>query len=573
MKLTQLAVAVLMASGTMSAVAATYSVTPLPVKSIAKHNYARSIDNSGAMLTATQLEYNPPIDLDRLDDSTFYSTSSLESEEDVKQGIFSDRDYTTIVNYLLGARGSTSVQQLASYRSYITDTTDYDVVAGFDEVTDTFNDYTHSVVTIARDSLNGDYIVGTSEGLYKTLNYTNTNGDELTYTYSDMGQQAFVQVNGVTKRLAPTDTTLNGISEAFAVNQNLQVAGYGTTEFLQTTSVDGYTTVAEKIAVCDDDETRGDIPVEICYRNIRLQSGLNGYYFQSQMRAHIWQLDANGNVLSTTTYPLVFTPAEDDDLHYFTRAYDINNNGVAVGESLTGETPLITRPQANAVRESGRVATIFENGETTEFLPRDENLQSAATAINDNNWIAGYVLRAPNQIARQRLFVYNKETGEARYPEGFFLSSGVDANAINNNNIVVGKADVEASTETTRETHAFMYNIDTDEFVDLNDYISCDSDYTLLEALDINDNNEIIANARVHEPATYITGNEIIDAEGQTSMTYDIKAVKLSPITNGSIESCEVVEDQPYERKGASMSVWWLTLMAALVAFRRRKTS
>lgn len=572
MKLTQLAVAVLMASGTMSAVAATYSVTPLPVKSIAKHNYARSIDNSGAMLTATQLEYNPPIDLERLDDSTFYTNASLESEENVKQGIFSDRDYTTIVNFLLGARDTTSVQQLASFRSYLTDTVVYDLVPGFDEVTDKFDDYTQSVVTVARDSIDGNYVVGTSEGIYKELNYTNKNGDELTYTYSEMGQQAFVQVDGVTKRLAPVDTTLNGISEAFAVNQNLQVAGYGTSSFLQSTSVSGYTTVAEKIAACDDDETRGDIPLEICYRNIRLQSGLNGYYLQSTMLAHVWQLDASGNVISTTTYPLVFTPAEDDELHYFTRAFDINNNGVAVGESLTGETPVITRPESNALRESGRVATIFENGETVEFLPRDENLQSAASGINDNNWITGYVLRAPNQIARQRLFVYNKETGEARYPEGFFLSSGVDANAINNNNIVVGKADVEASTEKTRETHAFMYNIDTDEFVDLNDLISCDNEYTLLEAVDINDDNEIIANARIHEPATYITGEEIIDAEGQTSMTYDIKAVKLSPITNGSIETCEVVEDEAYKRKGATLSAWWLALLAGLVAFRRRKT-
>lgn len=568
MKLTQLAVAVLMASGTMSAVAATYSVTPLPVKSIAKHNYARSIDNSGAMLTATQLEYNPPIDLERLDDGTFYDNNTLESEEDVKQGIFSNIDYTTIVNYLLNNRGYTSVQQLASYRSYITDSVSYDLVPGFDELTDKFDDYTHSVVTIARDSLDGDYIVGTSEGLYLELDYTNQNDVDVTYTYNEMSQQAFVEVGGVSKRLAPTDTTLGGISEAFAVNSNLQVAGYGTVSFLQE-STDSVTALPERIAACDDEETRGDIPLEICYRNIRSN---NSYFlYQSQMLAHIWQLDANGNVLSTTTYPLVFTPEEDDILHYFTYAYDINNNGVAVGESLTGETPVITRPESNAVRESGRVATIFENGETVEFLPRDENLQSAASGINDNNWITGYVLRAPNQIARQRLFVYNKETGEARYPEGFFLSSGVDANAINNNNIVVGKADVEASTEKTRETHAFMYNIDTDEFVDLNDLISCDNEYTLLEAVDINDDNEIIANARIHEPATYITGEEIIDAEGQTSMTYDIKAVKLSPITNGSIETCEVVEDEAYKRKGATLSAWWLALLAGLVAFRRRK--
>ena len=47
MKRTQLAAAVLLATGSVSAFAATYSVTPLPLQDTARNNFARSIDNSG----------------------------------------------------------------------------------------------------------------------------------------------------------------------------------------------------------------------------------------------------------------------------------------------------------------------------------------------------------------------------------------------------------------------------------------------------------------------------------------------------------------------------------------------
>ena len=49
MKRTQLAAAVLLATGSVSAFAATYSVTPLPLQDTARNNFARSIDNSGKM--------------------------------------------------------------------------------------------------------------------------------------------------------------------------------------------------------------------------------------------------------------------------------------------------------------------------------------------------------------------------------------------------------------------------------------------------------------------------------------------------------------------------------------------
>ncbi len=563
MKRTQLAAAVLLTTGSVSAVAATYSVTPLPLNDEAKNVFATAIDNNGFMLATTRFEYNPPIDVDQLEDSGLYGDSRfpLENEDDVRAGIFSDTDYTIIVNYLLTIRGSSVGQELAEFRSFITDTTDFTLVPGFDEVTEKFDDYTHSVDTLARDSLAGDYIVGTSEGITKELVYTNEDGNDINYTFTDLDDQAFVQVNGSTKPLPPTNTLLGGKSHAYAINQNLQVAGYGSVSFPAS--------VQASIDTCDDEETRGDRPLEVCYFAVRSGSGFNS----AVNLPHIWQLDANGDVISTETFPLLFEPEEDDDTGYYARAYDINNLGVAVGTALTGEAIVINPPGTNSRPQArlGKVAVVYDDGATTELLSRDDNLQSEAVAVNDNGWVTGFVLRAPNSIARQRLFVHNLATGETAYPQGFFKSAGVDAKAINNNNIVVGSADVETSTDALREAHAFMYNIDTEEFTDLNDLIACDSPYTLVDAVDINDNNEIVVNARIKENDTYITGNEIINNDGETVERDKILALKLTPQANGTVDNCEA-DEEPYERQGAAISPLWAMLVAGLAVFRRRRS-
>ncbi|MCU7554159.1 DUF3466 family protein [Alteromonas sp. ASW11-19] len=562
MKRTQLAAAVLLATGSVSAAAATYSVTPLPVNEEAKNVFATGIDNNGFMLATTRFEYNPPIDVEQLEDTGLYGNARfpLESEDDVKAGIFSDTDYTIVVNYLLSIRGSTVGQELAEFRSFVTDTTEFNLVPGFDEVTEKFDDYTQSVDTLARDSLAGDYIVGTSEGITKELVYTNEDGNDINYTFTELDDQAFVQVNGTTKRLPPVNDLLGGKSHAFAINQNLQVAGYGSVSFPAS--------VQSSIETCDDEETRGDRPLELCYFAVRSGSG-----FSSAVNLpHIWQLDANGDVISTETFPLLFEPEEDDENGYYARAYDINNQGVAVGTALTGEGIAITRPGSQRAQlELEKVAVAYDDGATTELLPRDENLQSEAVAINDNGWVTGFVLRAPNSIARQRLFVYNLDTGDAKYPQGFFKSAGVDAKAINNNNIVVGSADVESSTDALRETHAFMYNIDTEEFTNLNELIGCDSPYTLVDAVDINDNNEIVVNARIKVNDTYITGNDIINNDGETVERDRIVALKLSPQANGTIENCDE-DEESYERQGASISPLWAMLVTGLAVFRRRRS-
>lgn len=588
MKRSQLAAAILMATGSFSAVAATYSVTPLPLQDTSRNTFALSIDNSGKMMAATQLEYNPPIDVDQLEnDTAFFDINGglLESEDDVLAGIFSNADYTLIVNYLLSTAGSPVGQKLATYRTYITDTTDQELVPGLDVKNGKFdNDYTWSVSANGRDSIAGDYIVGDSTGLVIVEPYENEDGDIINYTYAESAIQGFVQAGSESKSLPAVDDTLGGFSQARAINTNLQIAGFSTVSFNES--------LTTAIETCEDGETLGDVPENYCKFLIynsefilpeisdffvsNASTSAFDYIYASEINATIWQVDVNGDVISTESYPLLFTPEEDSVIHYYTYALDINDQGIAVGEGMTGEFIGIARPSDSTsieFTEAQRVATVFRNGETTELLPRDENLNSQASAINNNNWVTGTVLRATNDIARPRMFAYNIDTAEAVYPDGFFASSGVHANAINNNNIVVGRAENEATSDAVRETSAFMYNIDSQEFLDLNDLTQCESPYTLLEAVDINDDNEIIANARIKSTNRYVTGEEVLNDAGETIPVDSIIAVKLSPITNGSVDDCSGTDDdeQPYERQGASTSIAALLMGFALVLFRRRK--
>ena len=183
MKRTQLAAAVLLATGSVSAFAATYSVTPLPLQDVAINNFARSIDDSGFMLSAVQSEFNPPINVDQLEnDTTFFPDRGgiLESEEDVKNGIFSDFDYQVIVEYLTDDNVVRSQgQRLADFRTYLTDGQDLSVVPGLDRVSDELGELTRSVRSLGRDSLNGNFVVGDSSGFVVLDPYENEAGNTI----------------------------------------------------------------------------------------------------------------------------------------------------------------------------------------------------------------------------------------------------------------------------------------------------------------------------------------------------------------------------------------------------------
>ena len=214
MKLTQLAAAIAMTTASISAVAATYSVTPLPLQDVSKSSFGQSIDESGFTIAITSGLFNPPVDVEQLEQAGFFETykDRLENVDEARDGIFSNLDYTNIVNTLLSASLSNSVlyQHLATYQSFITDGVDSQQLHGLDEVKDALDGYSQSVQTMARDSVDGDFVVGTTEGMYFEVPYTNEDDNDVVYILNDKYEQAFVQVNGNTKSLSAPDTSVGG---------------------------------------------------------------------------------------------------------------------------------------------------------------------------------------------------------------------------------------------------------------------------------------------------------------------------------------------------------------------------
>ena len=132
---------------------------------------------------------------------------------------------------------------------------------------------------------------------------------------------------------------------------------------------------------------------------------------------------------------------------------------------------------------------------------------------------------------------------------------------------MVGEAESNVFNSQSREKSAFLYRASSDEFINLNTRIACDSPYTLIDAVDINDNGEILVNARVRVPQKDILGEIIIDDNGEQIIVDRAMAVKLEPINGGTIDDCG--DEEKFERSGASIN-GMLILFLSLFAVRRR---
>jgi hypothetical protein len=161
-------------------------------------------------------------------------------------------------------------------------------------------------------------------------------------------------------------------------------------------------------------------------------------------------------------------------------------------------------------------------------------------------------------------------SGEITFPDDFFLGSSSIALDINNNGVVVGYGEVDASL-TGRRTEGFLYDHQAQQFNGLRDLISCDSPYTIVQANAINDNNEIAATALYQGPSKDSMGDIILDSSGNEIIIDRVAAVKLVPILGGEVENCGEASDEiNRERQGASVS-WLLAFGFVLLGWRRFK--
>lgn len=201
---------------------------------------------------------------------------------------------------------------------------------------------------------------------------------------------------------------------------------------------------------------------------------------------------------------------------------------------------------------------------------------SNATAVNNKNLVVGVAQQKWYTYAQsrtaQRFFLYDYNTQKVSFPQDLFSTANTVPEAINDNNLVVGTTEAFTDQSSSRRSVAFLYDINTEKFTNLNTMLKCNAGYTLISAMDINEKNVILATAVKTVDKKDIKGDVIKDSAGNTVKEEVAVSVQLNPVAGGSIDNCTPSEDADYQRKGGSLGLVSLSvLMLAGLSRRRRK--
>ncbi len=544
-------------SMSFSSLAATYSVVELPTEELGVNVFAQTLDEQGNPGVVVQDHYNPPLDFSLINFDSQTLQDNLTDIDAARAGNpnFDDYNYLVAVARSGSRENNVFVQQIALYQSYLIDGQAAQRVIGFDEERDETNGFTFGPDVYINDAISPSLYVGTSEGVFDKLNYTNADDTQITFVLPEFERRGFIDLNGNIVALTPAEAALGGISEANGVNSNRHVVGH------QTIAISNQFQVL--IDDCNDETVRGDQPLEACYRNIARNNALATTNFRQAVK---WEVDSSGQIINQESfaYPFDFVRDPNDSIEriYYSNARAINDAGTIVGESSFADS--------NGDIQRFLTAAVFADGQTTPFLNEIGQTPSSAYAVNDSNMVTGFYSREVNGTVRTKFYLYDLDAQQATFPDDFFPGSASLGRDINNHNIIVGEGEIESANVQNRRRHGFIYYADTNEFIDLNDAIGCEAPYTIVSAQAINDDNVILANALVNRQARNVRGELVTDDDGQAVMVDKIIPVLLEPLADGEFIDCDAQDNVIPERKGASSSLWAL-LTLGLLAFRRRK--
>ncbi|AWB67621.1 hypothetical protein C2869_14765 [Saccharobesus litoralis] len=419
-----------------------------------------------------------------------------------------------------------------------------------------------------------------------------------TFTYKSRkyARRGFVKANGNVTLLPPVDTSYEGgFSTASDISDTGFIVGYGTIGYEKP---DDYDTFIEQ---CQESHDYKQYPFELCKFSVdTLTNSQNVRYIPRITRAHMWQVDGQGTLVQQakslgsafdhidfeddSILPVVRSVGVREDLvagisvlNLSSQAVAVNNAGIAVGRSYAHvDTREATRTVDDVEQTYNQYlmrdyAAVFKDSTVTTIANDISTMErSWAVDINDNNTVIGNAVinHFSGDVAQP--FYYHLDTGE------FFTFNNnddfqhVEAKAINNNGQIVGSIEIDTISGTQPINHAFLYDIKSKTFTDLNDAISCDADFTLIDAVDINDHGEIIALASGAEPLRDVEGEVTTDiTTGEIKNTFVIKTIKLNKVDGGQQESC-FSQENTFKRQGASLPYWFAGLIMIFGLFRRR---
>ncbi|WP_281561330.1 DUF3466 family protein [Thalassomonas sp. RHCl1] len=427
---------------------------------------------------------------------------------------------------------------------------------------------TRSTTNVVSGITDEGWIFGSASAPYLPLDFIDSDNDEVTYWLRDFTRRGFLTIDkgSTIKSILPPQAEHGGESAILAMNNNRVAVGYASTGL----NVQAREYIEDESGGCADQEKLENIPYQAC-----VQARRQGLYHLSAFK---WVLDENAEVLSSENLGTLVSPHGEDERVYIAKAQAINNLGVAVGFAHGWWDEKETEPAAREERNT--YAVVYKAGEVKDFTEdHSQYYNSEALDINDQGIAIGHVWTNISGEPRSKFYYVdtNAEKMQMVLPRDYFTGSSSIARAINENGMIVGNGEVETHNASSinpnepnpRRRHAFLYDVNQDTFLNINDLLPCDSPYTIIDASDINGDNEIFANAIVKMDRRNAKGELMRDADGQADKEDVVRAVKLVPIA-GEVEGCHVAVEQ-VQRQGAALSL--LSLFALFTAALRSKSS
>ncbi|TAA48146.1 DUF3466 family protein [Corallincola spongiicola] len=531
----------------LSATAVTYTVEDLGTVDNVKSSYAMKSNAAGDVAATAKDRFEPNLGIDPEDGDDELDDDIDDNINDDINDEIEDDDEDEDEDYLEPPQGNEvafATDGNASQRLVI-----FDVI---EEETGEFSGSTNDIAFAIND---GQMLVGMGTAPYYAIPYTEEDGDELTYFARDFQARGYVYVIDEALPLLAPNIEYGGVSLASDINNSNLVVGYASIDLTESSR-----DYAEDI--CPEQ----DVPLAVCTRALNYQ-----------LRAYQWQLDDQGNVLSTKELGMLATPDEDDDRQFLSQALAVNDQAVSVGMSYAfedGDDDLIRT-----------YAAIYQNDQVIDITDPDEYRASIAYDISDENaqgvsYVVGDVTRLINGYWRSKFFYYElgKEGAEltSAYGDGspvtdFYNGSSSTARSVNSSGYVVGFGEYErVNPQIPRRKHAFVYDINTNTFSDLNALLPCDSEYEIVEANHIDEENNIMAVALISVPAVDDDGEPVIGDDGEQETEEVARAVRLNIDLNGIPEVCPEEEEESFSRSGAANSfISFFGLLSAAILRRR----
>lgn len=450
-------------------------------------------------------------------------------------------------------------------------TEDYNL---WDKSFDGTNELTRSTIDIVSGITDSGVSYGTATAPYLPEDvYTDSDGEEFTFWLREHGIRGFFSFDqgAQVHQVVPFETGYGGGESAVLdVNEAGTAVGFSSYKVSQ-----AYLDVIEDDSGgCADTSIVPDqMPEDACIGQTLIQSTAPAYHNMAFKAT----LDPNGNPI-IDQLGLLIEPHPDDERPHSSYALAVNASGVAVGYASGWDDETETSPSEDE-RSTYQYAVVYKNDEVIDLTgDHSDKASSRAYDINNAGIAVGHITKAINGKAVQKFFYVDTSVPKAEIemitPNDFFTGSDSTARAINNSGLMVGEGEVETHNESSqnpRRTAAFVYDMNDDIFSDLNKLIPCSDrlNYSILEARSINDAGIISATAVVKSDLRDAKGELLLDDNGNPLREDVIRAISLEPMADDG-ETCTAEEEGKVVRKGGALGFGSLIALISLFGLRRK---